>query len=360
MEIVLKTVLFILGVIVILSVVRSGAKVAFMNYPSSEFISRTISRTIYGLYRLFLSDRSSYITRQKRLYWFSPLFLFGMILSYFGVMLIGFALIYWSIGAEVSLANSCLASGSALSTLGFYTPHMVSGEVISIIEGGFGLGVVVFLITFIPGYQSAVQEREDHAACMYARTNQSPDCEAFYRWIVRCDLQENMREIWLEWEDYIRTIGDTHCDSPVLLFTPSIRTGQSWVVAILAVMDAANFASSVFRPQNENGARSCRQEGMYSLNRVARSNPIRHCRVRREEVSPADRGEFDDLCRKIKALGFPLRDDLDAAWIEFRECRTHYWPDLKTLADLAFIRLDHRLFAPCRPEGRNQPSAASL
>ncbi|MBT9449054.1 hypothetical protein ICN84_03080 [Akkermansia glycaniphila] len=343
MEIAWKIVLFSLGVVLILAVVRSGAKVAFMNYPSSEFISRTISRTIYSLYRLFLSDRRGYVTLQKRLYWFSPLFLFGMILAYFGIMLFGFALIYWSVGAEASLANSCLASGSALSTLGFYTPHMVSGEVISIIEGGFGLGVVVFLITFIPGYQSAVQQREDHAACLYARTNQSPDCESFYRWIVRFDLQNSMSAIWLQWEDYIRMIGDTHCDSPVLLFTPSTRTGQSWVVVVQAVLDAANFAASALQPQHVHGAKSCLQEGIYSMTRVAQSNPIRYCLPQNDGVADVVRGDFNTVCRHLASLGFELKDDLDAAWNTFDENRKRYESALTVLAHLSFVPMDHRL-----------------
>lgn len=350
MEILWEIVLFSLGVVLILSVVRSGAKVAFMNYPSSEFISRTVSRAVYGFYRLFLSDRSDYVTRQKRLYWFSPLFLFGMILSYFGIMLFGFALIYWSIGAEVSLANSCLASGSALSTLGFYTPHMVSGEVISIIEGGFGLGVVVFLITFIPGYQSAVQQREDRAACLYARTNQSPDCESFYLWIVRFDLQESMSEIWLQWEDYIRMIGDTHCDSPVLLFTPSTRTGQSWVVVVQAVLDAANFAASALQPQHMHGAKSCLQEGIYSMTKVAQSNPIRHCSPPRECCADIVRDDFDAVCRHAASLGFSLKEDLDAAWKAFDGNRKRYESSLTILAHLSFVSLDHRLLKHTAPE----------
>jgi len=69
----------------------------------------------------------------------------------------GFASLIWSSQAEHSLLQAVIASGSALSALGFLTPSDPSGQLLAIPEGAMGLGIVVFLLTFVPGYQTAIQ-----------------------------------------------------------------------------------------------------------------------------------------------------------------------------------------------------------
>jgi hypothetical protein len=49
--------------------------------------------------------------------------------------------------------QAVMASGSALSTLGFLTPPGIPGQLLAILEGAMGIGIVVFYFTFIPGYQ---------------------------------------------------------------------------------------------------------------------------------------------------------------------------------------------------------------
>jgi hypothetical protein len=58
------------------------------------------------------------------------------------------------------LLQAVIASGSALSTLGFLTPPGIAGQLLAIPEGAMGLGIVVFLFAFIPGYQTAIRARE--------------------------------------------------------------------------------------------------------------------------------------------------------------------------------------------------------
>jgi hypothetical protein len=79
---------------------------------------------------------------------------------WFGLVLGGFGLVIWSCQAEHSLLKAMIASGAQLSTLGFLTPPDTAGQLLAILEGAIGLGIVVFYFTFIPGYQTAIQLRQ--------------------------------------------------------------------------------------------------------------------------------------------------------------------------------------------------------
>lgn len=337
MDIIWKIILFLFGLTLILSVARSACRVALMNYPSSEVISRAITWIIYRFYQIFLSIHHGTEGRQKCLYWFGPMFLFGSIASYFIITLFGFSFIYYVSGAEDGFITSCLASGSALSTLGFHTPGTLSGQIISIAEGGVGLGLVVFLITFIPSYQSIIQMREEKSAWLYSRTEQNPNCATLLTWISQskkgCDLQE----FWNNWEDYLRTIGDTHCDSPILLFTPSIRPGQSWLVSSLTLLDAANFSVTTLEPSGNGSARSCMEEGIYSLNRIVQFVPINPVQPERHPSALVPREKFDALCELLKSKGLTLKDNREQSWREFAENRSRYEPCIIGLSLISLL-----------------------
>jgi hypothetical protein len=74
----------------------------------------------------------------------------------------------WALEVDRTWLKAFIASGSALSTLGFATPSNPVGQLLGVLEGAMGLGIVVFIFTFIPGYRSAVEVREDLVGWLYA------------------------------------------------------------------------------------------------------------------------------------------------------------------------------------------------
>lgn len=351
-----QTVVCLLGAGMILTVIRSGCKIALVNLPSSEIVTRTLSRTIYGLFRLLNRKKASPESRQKIMYWFGPVFLLSCIATYFIITMFGFALIYWVTHAEPTWWKSFISSGSALSTLGFYTPSSSTGQVLAIIEGAVGLGIVVFLITFVPGYQSTIQQREEMSSRLYARTHGSPDCEAFYAWASRSDLKDYTENVWNRWEDFLRTIGDTHSESPVLVFTPSSRLGQSWVVSVFTIMDAANMAATTLQGQGRIEAAICLEAGIKALRMTAESLPGRHHPESPEHVT---RQHYDALCGKLAEQGYVLEQDREKAWMGFINNRSRYEQILVFLSATLFINLKPRLLHLNENTGRRTDNTIS-
>jgi hypothetical protein len=139
----------------------------------------------------------------------------------------GFSLLIWCSQAEYNLLQAIIASGSALSTLGFLTPPGIAGQLLSIPEGAMGLGIVVFLFTFIPGYQTTIQAREVKVAWLYARTGSEPVGFALVEWFHRSGRPGDMPEVWEEWEVWFRNLIETHTLAPVLGFVPTVHRNQT-------------------------------------------------------------------------------------------------------------------------------------
>src|SRR5262249_53077191 len=158
------------------------------------------------------------------------------------LVITGFAGVYWGTGASPNAVKALIASGSALSTLGFATPSNLRGEVIAVIEGGIGLFIVVFLLAFIPIYLAAQQARAGQVARVYGRAGTPPTGTGLVAWYYRAGRRAALDDLCAEWESWIRDLGVTHSQSPGLASTRSYRHAENWVSAVMAVLDAAAIA----------------------------------------------------------------------------------------------------------------------
>ena len=236
---------FTIGLLLVLTFARSMMRVALVNHPSQDGVSRNAHRLAYYVSCVLRPGKPDDISAQQRRFLsLLPVFIFLLILSWFLLVQTGFALMIWSVHAETRLVEAFIASGSALSTLGFRTPPGALGQMLAIPEGAIGLGVVVFIFTFIPGYKAAVLAREDKTAHLYARTREVMTGVELLRSAKRGDMIGDMSDSWHDWENWFRMLHETNAMMPVLILVPSVFRGQIWVAAASTVMDAACLAIS--------------------------------------------------------------------------------------------------------------------
>ena len=245
----------ILGLWLLFLILRSMIRIALMNRHYRDFFADRVSRTVYaGIALLLRRDRDRPAIHRVLLAFF-PAYILSLICVYFVGAMIAFMLLYWGTGAVKTWHEALVASGSALNTLGFATPTSIVGQWIAIPEGALGLGIVVFLFTFIPGYQAVIREREDQTSWLYVRTNGRPSATAFLEWCQRAGISTSMRDVWETWERWFRMLGDTHSILPVLTMSPSVQSDQSWVLAADAILEAAALASSCIGTSDSESAR---------------------------------------------------------------------------------------------------------
>jgi hypothetical protein len=193
------------------------------------------------------------------------------------------------------------------------------------VQGMIGLGIVVFVFTFIPGYLSSIQQRDDQVAWVYARSDGDPTGSALVEWLVAADRADSLGETWEEWEGWFRSMGEAQTLSPLIAFDRSVRRSESWVAASGAMLDAAAFASSSLGAPGRAAADVCLATGEQALLSIERALAPAMRRVPVDVPIPQfDLAGYDALRARLAAGGVPLRGDRDGDLAAFLACRDRY------------------------------------
>jgi hypothetical protein len=333
---------FVMGLLLLLAFLQSAARVAIVNRQRGDQLARGIGWVAYSAIARRTLRQRSYDAIQDTLAWVMPVYILLLIMSWFALVQGAFSLLIWSSQAEHSLLQAFIASGSALSTLGFLTPPGVYGQLLAIPEGAFGLGIVVFFFTFIPGYQTTIHARETKVAWLYARAGADHTGFGFIEWMQRSGKANDLAAIWEDWEAWFQALIETHTRMPVLAFVPAVQRGQTWLVGAVVILDAASFCLSVLDAKGLPSAVLCHATGVEALRLIAAEHGARkavdmsalwECR--------SDRPSFDAACERMAAMGVPVKSDLDVCWQHFAGLRKEY--------EASLARLAISLLIPTRP-----------
>ena len=331
----------ILGVWLLFLILRSMIRIALMNRHSRDFFAKVTCRAVYTAAALRLRGNRDTRTTHPILLWFFPVYMLSLTVVYFLGAMAAFTLLYWGTRAVGAWHQALLASGSALNTLGFATPSSIAGQWIAIPEGALGLGIVVFLFTFIPGYQAVIRAREDKTAWLYVRVGDPPSGAGMLEWCQQTGLAANMRDVWESRENWFRLLGDTHSVLPMLCMSPSVQSSQSWVVAAAAVLDAGALAASSIETQDVEAARICVRTGTRALLAIAdalgRANPGSE-----ERTTSRSKQQYEAVRAHFSLAGIPLRSapTKEVQWQEFWFLRGQYEAALLFVAWHTFTPLE--------------------
>ena len=331
----------ILGLALLFVILRSMIRIALMNRHYRDFFAVVTGRAVYKVVAIRLGRRLNSQDTHSVLLWLFPAYLLSLIIVYFVGAMTAFALLYWGTGAVSTWHQAILASGSALNTLGFATPTDSIGQWIAIPEGALGLGIVVFLFTFIPSYQAVIRSREDRTSWLYVRTGNEPSGVTLLEWSQRAGIAGNMRDVWEAWEDWFRMLGDTHSVLPMLTMSPSVQSGQSWVSAAAAVLDAATLATWSIETDDTEAARICVQTGTRAL--LAIADALGRTRSNTEPGGTGPSREKYEVARaRLCSAGIRLKivADQESQWHEFQRMREQYQDALFFVARRTFAPLD--------------------
>ena len=125
-----------------------------------------------------------------------------------------------------------------------------------------GLGIVVFLFTFIPGYQATIQARQVKVAWLYARLGAKPASFGIIEWFLLSGKFDDLSDVWEDWEEWFRNLIETHALAPVLAFVPTVHSGQTWLAAAATILDAASFCISALDAKGLPSAGLCHTTGV--------------------------------------------------------------------------------------------------
>ena len=192
--------------------------------------------------------------QQSFLGYFGPLSLI-MLLAFWAVSLIfGFALLQYGMGGHEQLNKEPLTfgrilyhSGQTFFTLGYgdILPTSTLARFLSVVEAGMGFAFLGVVIGYIPVVYSSFSRREIQISMLDARAGSPPTAAEL---LVRlAGTSENpaieqtvLDEVLRDWERWAGELLESGISYPVLSFFRSQHSNQSWLGALMAMLDVTS------------------------------------------------------------------------------------------------------------------------
>ncbi|MFF1466406.1 hypothetical protein [Streptomyces mirabilis] len=280
-------------------------------------------RSLRFLLRL-AAPGGSYRAIDRAQTWLAPLMLMGTLVSWLGGALIGFGLLLHAI-SSLTWTQSVREAGSSLFTLGFASGDRLHLSVVDFIAAVTGPVVIALQIAYLPTLYAAYNRRELEVTLLQSRAGEpawGPEILA-RQWLV--DTETALPELYRSWERLASDIGESHSTYPVLLAFRSPRPYRSWIVALVAVMDAAAIQLALTPGSAPPEARLVLRAGFTALRDIARSLRFPY------DTDPAPETpiqltylEFDAAVAMLEAAGFPAERTAEQAWLHFHGWRVNY------------------------------------
>jgi len=191
---------------------------------------------------------------------YGPLSLILLLLLWALLLILGFGLFYFALGTPFSdvmgaqtaaglskFRTALYVSGTTLFTLGLgdVVPHSLAARTLIILESGVGLGFVALVIGYLPVLYQTFSRREVSIALLDARAGSPPTAAELLRRHGFEGGEEALIELLTEWERWSAEILESHISYPILCYYRSQHDTQSWLSALVAILDTCSLLISV-------------------------------------------------------------------------------------------------------------------
>jgi hypothetical protein len=232
--------------------------------------------------------------------------------------------------------------GAAMFTLGLARSAQFTNDTVVIFAAASGFVVIALQIAYLPALYAAFNRRESLITMLASRAGEpswGPEILIRHQLV---GITDALPDFYGEWEQWAADFSESHTTYPVLLLFRSPDAWSSWVVALLAVLDAAAMQLALNPRTAPSQARLSLRMGYTALRRVSDalgweydSDPLPDGPL---QLTAA---EFARAVELLHEVGFVTERDAAAAWPHFRGWRVNY-------EDLAY-RWANRVLAPPAP-----------
>lgn len=288
--------------------------------------SALVTRLWRGLRRLLrlAAPGGGYPAQDRAQTWLAPLMLLGQLACWLVGALLAYGLLLYAF-SKLGWTDSLREAGSSMFTLGFASGARLRLSVIDFFAAATGPLLIALQIGYLPTLYSAYNRREVEVTLLQSRAGEpawGPELLA-RQWLV--DTDTALPQLYQAWERLAADIGESHSNYPVLLAFRSPRPERSWIVGLLAVMDAAAIHLAVAPETAPAQARLVLRAGFTALRDIARAVrfPFDDDPPPEEPITLAF-AEFEAAVALVVAAGFPAQRTAEAAWPHFHGWRVNY------------------------------------
>ena len=296
-------------------------------------VNRSVRLVFVGLSRL----SKNYEVKDSILAPVAPVALLAQILAWAASLVMGFGLML--VPTTHSLPEGLLQALTALFTVGTIHSGGTANTAIDIAAGATWVIVVALQIAYLPTLYGAFSRREALVAMLEGRAGApawGPELLARHQLV---GITDTLADLYKDWELWSADVAESHSTYPILLLFRSPEPWLSWMIGLLAVLDAAAMQLALAPTTAPLQARLCLRMGFTLTNRIATSmgwsvNPD----PAPELPIQLTYEEFAEGVALLESVGFPVERSAAEAWPDFHGWRVNYEESMYHLTD--------RLIAP--------------
>ncbi|HKE98620.1 MAG TPA: hypothetical protein VKG45_06800 [Actinomycetes bacterium] len=315
--------------------------------------SRISGVSWHSVRRVFLAlvrRLGTYEAQDRVLALLGPVSLLVLLLTWLLLLLIGFGLTFWPLSGGGLLAALRLA-GSSLLTLGFAVPEGTAPHVLVFVAAAVGLVVVALQLGYLPTIYSAYNRRETLVNMLESRAGEpvwGPELLAREQLIGSL---ATMPALFSDWEHWVADLAETHSNYPWLLHFRSSHPLRSWLVSLLAMLDAAALYLALAPGRAPPEARHMLRTGFTGLRAIAHAARVPVNKdPRPDDPLVLTFEEFAEAVEHVRRVGFPIERETAEAWPHFHGWRVNY-------EAVAYQLADNLVAVPAPWSGRRQLTA---
>jgi hypothetical protein len=344
---------FVVGAALLLTTASSVVKTLLIPRASYSAIGSGLGRLIRGLFRKITARVEDLRQRERILAVIGPAWLISLLATWLAFLLLGFGLVLWPLkhgGFPAALQEA----GSSIFTLGFIRPSGPAPSAIVFLAGASGLALVALMIAYLPVLYAAFNRREIQVTTLEALAGApawGPELLARQALIGDVAYLPKVYERWTEWA---ADIAESHTNYRTLAYFRSPDPQTSWLLGLLAVLDAAALHLSLNPGTAPAEARPLVRVGYITMRKLARNLGM----AVTEDPHPDDplvltRAEFDTALDRMRRAGWVFEREPDEAWMHFHGWRVNYEGASYALA--RFLDLPPAVWSGSRPRHRAPP-----
>jgi hypothetical protein len=323
------------GASIVLATLLSAVATFVVPRGVAARLTRVVFLAVRKLFDVRVKLTRTYERGESIMAWYAPMTLLLLVGTWLVLVVGGFTLVFRGLGVG-SWALAFETAGSSLTTLGFVPVTGLARQIAAFVDAGLGLLLLALLITYLPTIYASFQRREALVTRAAMQAGAPPSgvnlLERFHR---IAGLQALEDQVWQPWTSGFVDIEESHTTIAALSFFRSPRPDRHWVTAAGSVMDAASLRASIVTLPREPSAELCIRAGFLALRHIADffSIPYEPDPQRGDPIS-ITREEWDEVYARLAADGFPVRLDVEEAWLDFMGWRVNYDAVLLSLASL--------------------------
>jgi hypothetical protein len=320
----LRIVGFVAGLAIVVVTATSVFTTLVIPRATSSRLLRSVSRVMAKTISPFLRRLDTYEAKDRIVSLVGPggmLILFGM---WLGFLMLGFALMIWWDSGE-TFTGALGVSGSSIFTLGILSAPKGASRALEIIEAGSGFLVIALEIAYLPTLYAAFSTRETEVTLLAGRAGVPAWGPEILSRHTRFYNLDDLPQLYSDWERWAAEVSESHTGYPSLMWFRSPEPSRSWLLALVAVLDAAAMHLALAPSDAPRQARLCLRMGTNCLRSLGEALHIPY----NADPLPGDpirltQAEFDEGFDLLELVHFPIESTREDAWAHFKGWRVNY------------------------------------